>query len=312
MTAMDDLLARCHRVGGDARNTNYAGGNASAKAEIVDPATGAATRVMYVKGSGGDLGTLTASGLAALDLSRVEGLVGVYRGPAHEDEMVGLFDHCLFGRGGAAPSIDTAMHALVGALHVDHLHPDSIIALATAVDGPELTRRCFGDEVLWVDWRRPGFQLGLDMQALHDAHPNAIGCVLGGHGLTAWGATSDECEQRSLSVIRRAEAFIAANGRSRPFGSPIVEWQPLEPAARRERAAALMPQLRGLASTDSPMVGHFTDSEVVLDFIGSSEMPRFGRARHVVPRPLPSHQGCPDGARPGGDRGCRHHHRRLS
>lgn len=154
MTAMDDLLARCHRVGGDARNTNYAGGNASAKAEIVNPATGVATRVMYVKGSCGDLGTLTASGFAVLDLSRVEGLVGVYRGPPHEDEMVGLFDHCLFGRGGAAPSIDTAMHTLVGALHVDHLHPDSIIAFAAAVDGPELTRRCFGDQVLWVDWPR--------------------------------------------------------------------------------------------------------------------------------------------------------------
>ena len=168
---------------------------------------------MYVKGSGGDLGTLTAAGLAALELSRVQGLVGVYRGPEHEDEMVGLFDHCLFGRGGAAPSIDTAMHALVDAMHVDHLHPDSIIAFATSVDGPELTKRCFGDEVLWVDWRRPGFQLGLDIAALHAANPTAIGCMLGGHGLTTWGATSDECEQRSLDVIRRAEAFIAEHGR---------------------------------------------------------------------------------------------------
>jgi rhamnulose-1-phosphate aldolase/alcohol dehydrogenase len=229
---------------------------------------------MYVKGSGGDLGTLTEAGLAVLDLSRVEGLVGVYRGPEHEDEMVGLFDHCLFGRGGAAPSIDTAMHALVGALHVDHLHPDSIIAFATAVEGPELTRRCFGEEVLWIDWRRPGFQLGLDIAALHDAHPSAIGCVLGGHGLTTWGATSDECEARSLSVIRRAEAFIAEHGRTQPFGAAVAEWQPLEPVARHARASALMPLLRGLASTDTAMIGHFDDRDVVLDFIGSSEMPR--------------------------------------
>jgi rhamnulose-1-phosphate aldolase/alcohol dehydrogenase len=272
--AVVDLLDRCHRLGSDPRNTNYAGGNASAKVDLIDPATGTLARVMYVKGSGGDLGTLTEAGLAALDLSRVTGLVGVYRGPDHEDEMVGLFDHCLFGRGGAAPSIDTAMHALVGCMHVDHLHPDSIIAFATAVDGPELTRRCFGDEVLWVDWRRPGFQLGLDMAALQSAHPTAIGCVLGGHGLTTWADTSEECQRRSLDVIRRAEAFIAEHGRPQPFGAPVPEWRPLDPQERRVRAAHLAPLVRGLASTDTPMVGHFTDDAVVLDFLASSEMPR--------------------------------------
>jgi rhamnulose-1-phosphate aldolase/alcohol dehydrogenase len=272
--AVAQLLARCHRLGSDPRNTNYAGGNASAKADVADPATGEAARIMYVKGSGGDLGTLTESGLAALEVSRVTGLVGVYRGPEHEDEMVGLFDYCLFGRGGAAPSIDTAMHALVDSMHVDHLHPDSIIALATAVDGPELTKRCFGDEVLWVDWRRPGFQLGLDIAALHAANPAAIGCVLGGHGLTTWGATSDECEQRSLSVIRRAEAFIAEHGRPDPFGDVVDRWQPLALVERRKRAGELAPLLRGLASTDAPMIGRFTDSEVVLDFISRTQMPR--------------------------------------
>jgi rhamnulose-1-phosphate aldolase/alcohol dehydrogenase len=272
--ALVDLLDRCHRLGSDPRNTNYAGGNASAKCDLLDPATGSVARVMYVKGSGGDLGTLTEAGLAALDLSRVTGLVGVYRGPEHEDDMVGLFDHCLFGRGGAAPSIDTAMHALVGCLHVDHLHPDSIIAFATAIDGPELTRRCFGDEVLWVDWRRPGFQLGLDMAALQEANPTAIGCVLGGHGLTTWADTSEECERRSLDVIRRAEAFIADHGRPQPFGAPVDGWQPLDPNLRRERAGALAPLVRGLASTDAPVVGHFTDDAVVLDFLASSEMPR--------------------------------------
>ena len=188
--------------------------------------------------------------------------------------MVGLFDYCLFGRGGAAPSIDTAMHALVDSLHVDHLHPDSIIALATAVDGPELTKRCFGDEVLWVDWRRPGFQLGLDIAALHASNPTAIGCILGGHGLTTWGATSDECERRSLDVIRRAEAFIAEHGRPDPFGDVVDGWAPLPLDERRQRAAALAPFLRGLASTDVRMVGHFTDSEVVLDFTSRTQMPR--------------------------------------
>src|SRR6478672_8669364 len=269
-----DLLARCHRLGSDRRNTNYAGGNASAKADARDPATGNDVRVMFVKGSGGDLGTLTASGLAALDLSRVRGLVGVYRGAEHEDEMVGLFDYCLFGRGGAAPSIDTAMHALVDAMHVDHLHPDSIIAFATSVDGPELTKRCFGDEVLWVDWRRPGFQLGLDIAELHAANPSAIGCILGGHGLTTWGATSDECEQRSLDVIRRAEAFIADHGRPDPFGVVVDGHAPLPRDDRRARASQLAPLLRGLASTDAPMIGHFDDSDVVVDFVSRSEMPR--------------------------------------
>jgi rhamnulose-1-phosphate aldolase/alcohol dehydrogenase len=272
--AVADLLSRCHRLGSDARNTNYAGGNASAKTEAVDPATGESVRVMYVKGSGGDLGTLTESGLAVLELSRVTGLVGVYRGPEHEDEMVGLFDYCLFGRGAAAPSIDTAMHALVDSMHVDHLHPDSIIAFATSVDGPELTKRCFGDEVLWVDWRRPGFQLGLDIAALHAANPTAIGCILGGHGLTTWGSTSDECEDRSLSVIRRAEAFIAEHGRPEPFGAVVEGCAPLAADERHKRAAELAPLLRGLASTDAPMVGHFTDSDVVLDFVSRDQMRR--------------------------------------
>jgi rhamnulose-1-phosphate aldolase/alcohol dehydrogenase len=269
-----ELLDRCHRLGSDRRNTNYAGGNASAKVDAIDPATGGPARVMYVKGSGGDLGTLTESGLAALDLSRVEGLVGVYRGVEHEDEMVGLFDHCLFGRGGAAPSIDTAMHALVGCQHVDHLHPDAIIALATAVDGPELTRQCFGDEVLWVDWRRPGFQLGLDMSELQAAHPEAIGCVLGGHGLTTWGDTSEECERRSLDVIRRAEAFIAEHGRPEPFGPAVPGREALPQPARGERAAELAPILRGIASTDVPMLGHYNDEDVVLHFLSRAEMPR--------------------------------------
>ena len=157
-----------------------------------------------MKGSGGDLGTLTANNLAVLRLDRLRGLVDVYPGVEREDEMVAAFDYCLHGKGGAAPSIDTAMHGLVDAAHVDHLHPDSGIALATAAEGEKLTEECFGDRVVWVPWRRPGFQLGLDIAAIKDANPQAIGCVLGGHGITAWGDTSEEAEANSLEIIRTA------------------------------------------------------------------------------------------------------------
>src|SRR6266700_7560255 len=203
------LIARSNRLGSDRRNTNYAGGNTSAKGTATDPATGQPAELLWVKGSGGDLGTLTPDGLAVLRLDRLRALIGVYPGVDREDEMVAAFDFCLHGKGGAAPSIDTAMHALVDAPHVDHLHPDSGIALATAADGERLTAECFGDRVVWVPWRRPGFQLGLDIAAIAAANPQAIGCILGGHGITSWGATSDECEARSVQIIRDAEAFIA-------------------------------------------------------------------------------------------------------
>src|SRR6187455_2752557 len=169
-----DLVGRSNRLGADPRNTNYAGGNTSAKGTEVDPVTGRPIELMWVKGSGGDLGTLTEAGLSVLRLDRLRGLVDVYPGVEREDEMVAAFDHCLFGRGGAAPSIDTAMHGLVGSAHVDHLHPDSGIALATAADGEGLTRECFGERVAWVPWRRPGFQLGLDIAAIRREHPEAI------------------------------------------------------------------------------------------------------------------------------------------
>jgi rhamnose utilization protein RhaD (predicted bifunctional aldolase and dehydrogenase) len=187
-----ELLARSNRLGSDPRNTNYAGGNASAKGSVTDPVTGAPVGLLWVKGSGGDLGTLTAAGLAVLRLDRLRALTGVYPGVDREDEMVAAFDYCLHGKGGAAPSIDTAMHGLVDAPHVDHLHPDSGIALATAADGEALTRDCFGDRVLWLPWRRPGFQLGLDIAAVARDNPQAIGVILGGHGITAWGPTSGE------------------------------------------------------------------------------------------------------------------------
>ncbi|MFI5080720.1 MAG: bifunctional aldolase/short-chain dehydrogenase [Streptosporangiales bacterium] len=267
------LLARSNRLGSDPRNTNYAGGNASVKAEADDPVTGQPVPLLWVKGSGGDLGTLTADGLAVLRLDRLRALTGVYRGPGHEDEMVAAFDFCLHGKGGAAPSIDTAMHCLVEAAHVDHLHPDAGIALATAADGEALTRACFGDRVAWVPWRRPGFQLGLDIAEVKRASPGAIGVILGGHGITAWGATSDECEANSLEIIATAQRYLDTHGRADPFGPVIPGYEPLPEAERRARAAELAPVIRGLASADRPQVGRFTDAPVVLGFLARGKHP---------------------------------------
>ena len=267
-----ELLERSNRLGSEPRFTNYAGGNTSAKGSVPNPATGQETTVLWVKGSGGDLGTLTEPGLAALELEKFKTLKNVYRGVEYEDEMVALFDYCRFGTTGAAPSIDTAMHGLVPFDHVDHLHPDSIIALATSIDGEKLTRECFGDEILWVDWRRPGFQLGLDMAKIATENPKAKGCILGGHGLTTWGATSKECEERSVAAITKAEEFIKAKGKKNPFGAAVAKYKALDPVARKARAAELAPHLRGVASRDVRMVGHFTDADVVLDFTESAEL----------------------------------------
>src|SRR3954452_15605620 len=230
-----ELIERSNRLGADKKNTNYAGGNTSAKGVDVDPVTGEEVELVWVKGSGGDLGTLTEAGLAALRLDRMRALVNVYPGVEREDEMVAAFDYCLHGKGGAAPSIDTAMHGLVDAAHVDHLHPDSGIAIATAVDGEALTTKIFGNKVVWVPWRRPGFQLGLDIAAIKAANPQAIGVILVVHGITAWGETSAECQANSLWIIDTAAAYIAAHSRPDPFG-PVVH-EPLPEEARHRRAA---------------------------------------------------------------------------
>jgi rhamnulose-1-phosphate aldolase/alcohol dehydrogenase len=267
------LLARSNRLGADPRNTNYAGGNASAKGTATDPVTGEPTELLWVKGSGGDLGTLTAAGLAVLRLDRLRALTGSYPGAEREDEMVAAFDYCLHGKGGAAPSIDTAMHGLVTAPHVDHLHPDAGIALAAAADGEALTKACFGGRVAWVPWRRPGFQLGLDIAAIQGTRPDAIGVILGGHGITAWGDSSDQCEARSLEIIRTAQRFLDETGSSEPFGPVIPGFEPAPEPERRARAAALAPVLRGLAATDRPQVGHFTDSPAVLEFLARRKHP---------------------------------------
>ncbi|HEY8454558.1 MAG TPA: bifunctional aldolase/short-chain dehydrogenase [Actinopolymorphaceae bacterium] len=267
------LLDRSHRLGSDPKNTNYAGGNASCKAVTTDPVTNRDVELLWVKGSGGDLGTLTEDGLAVLRLDRLRALVDVYPGVEREDEMVAAFDYCLHGRGGAAPSIDTAMHGLVEAAHVDHLHPDAGIAFATAVDGEELTRRCFGSRVAWVPWRRPGFQLGLDIAAIQKENPDAIGVILGGHGITAWGATSEECEANSLEIIRTCQRYIDEHGKPEPFGPVLDGYEPLPEPERLKRAAELFPVIRGLASTDRRQVGHYTGSDVVLDFLSREKHP---------------------------------------
>ncbi|MCI9889851.1 bifunctional aldolase/short-chain dehydrogenase [Micrococcales bacterium 31B] len=269
-----ELLTRSNRLGADKRNTNFAGGNTSAQGTATDPVTGADTELLWVKGSGGDLGTLTEPGLAVLNVERLRALVGVYPGVEREDEMVAAFDYCLHGRGGAAPSIDTAMHGLVRAAHVDHLHPDSGIAIATAADGERLTAEIFGGAVAWVPWRRPGFQLGLDIAALHEANPTLRGVILGGHGITAWGETSEECERNSLWIIETAATYLETHGKAEPLGPIRAGYEPLEPDARRARAAALAPYLRALASHDAPQVGHFSDAPEVLDFLAREAMPR--------------------------------------
>ncbi|MBF4460762.1 bifunctional aldolase/short-chain dehydrogenase [Pseudoclavibacter sp. VKM Ac-2867] len=270
--AAADLISRSNRLGEDPKNTNYAGGNTSAKGTETDPVTGEPVELLWVKGSGGDLGTLTEQGLAVLRLDRFRALTNVYPGVEREDEMVAAFDFCLHGKGGAAPSIDTAMHGLVDAAHVDHLHPDSGIAIATAADGEELTAKIFGDKVVWVPWRRPGFQLGLDIANIKDENPQAIGCILGGHGITAWGDTSEESERNSLWIIETASAYIDAHGKADPFGGVVSGFEALPADERRARAAALTPSIRAVASHDAPMIGHFTDDERVLDFLASEKL----------------------------------------
>jgi rhamnulose-1-phosphate aldolase/alcohol dehydrogenase len=273
---VEALLARSHALGADPRVTNYAGGNTSVKLPGVDPATGEPVTLLYIKGSGGDLGTLTRGGLAVLNLDRVLASRARYRGVAHEDEMFPLLEgHCRFGPQSAAPSIDTASHAFIPARHIDHVHPDAVIAFATATEGERLTRECFGDEVAWIPWQRPGFELAMMMEAA--CRPGVKGMVLGGHGLSSWGETSDDCRRATLDIIARAERFIAERGRPEPFGAVVAGREPLPSAERRALAAELAPVIRGLCSTDRRVVGHFDDSGLVLGFIAREKAPALSR-----------------------------------
>src|SRR5436190_2106008 len=236
---LNDLLQRSHRLGADRRFTNFAGGNTSAKLTLHDPVTGEPTRVLAVKGSGGDLATLTEAGLALLVLARVRALEQRYLEGVGEDDLVDAYNACRFGHGGAVPSIDTPLHAFVDEDHVDHLHPDSIIALAASADGERLVRECYGDEVGWLDWLRPGFRLGQALRDFRGAHPTAHGVVLGGHGMICWGTTSEECEANSRDLIWRAEHFLAQRGIAEPFGEVVDDMAPLPVDIRRAAAAQL-------------------------------------------------------------------------
>jgi rhamnulose-1-phosphate aldolase/alcohol dehydrogenase len=273
---VDALLERSHRLGRDRRITNYAGGNTSVKTEFADPVTGDLTRVLVVKGSGGDLGTLTTDGLGLLDLDRLRTLERVHQEGVVEDDIVALYDSCRFGTGGAAPSIDTPLHAFLDAAHVDHTHPDAVIALAAAADGERLVAECFGDEVGWIDWKRPGFELALAVRDFAIAHPHAQGIVLGGHGLICWGDSSDACEATTLDLVARADRFLADHGRADPFGAVRLAGH-LTEDQRREQAARLGPIARAIASTERPLVGHFTDAPSVLDFLARDSARRLAR-----------------------------------
>ncbi|HVY75083.1 MAG TPA: bifunctional rhamnulose-1-phosphate aldolase/short-chain dehydrogenase, partial [Puia sp.] len=279
------LIYRSNLLGADLRLTNYGGGNTSCKIFMPDPLTGRETEVMYVKGSGGDLGTLKKSGLAALYMDRLLALKKIYRGIRHEDEMVELFNHCIYDLRSKAPSIDTPLHAFLPFRHIDHLHPDAAIAIAAAKDGKKITEELFNGRIGWVEWQRPGFDLGLKLKACLDEHPDIRGIMLGSHGLFTWGDTAYESYINTLEVIEQCAAYIEKNlGKKRPvFGGRKTETLP--PKERKERAALLMPLLRGYTSSSGTrMIGHFSDSGAVLEFINSNDLDRLA----------PMGTSCPD------------------
>ena len=268
------LIYRSNLLGADLRLTNYGGGNTSCKAMAKDPLTGEETEVMWVKGSGGDLGTLKRSGLAALYVNRLRSLKNVYRGIEHEDEMVELFNHCIYDLASKAPSIDTPLHGFLPFKHIDHLHPDAAIAIAAAKDGKKITQELFNGTIGWVEWQRPGFDLGLQLKQCLDENPGIRGIMLGSHGLFTWGDTAYESYINTLEVIERCAAYLEDNiGKSKPvFGGQKIDALPQD--QRKAQAAALAPVLRGFCSSHTRMIGHFTDDERVLQFINSNDLDR--------------------------------------
>jgi rhamnulose-1-phosphate aldolase/alcohol dehydrogenase len=278
------LIYRSNLLGADLRLTNYGGGNTSCKTIEKDPLTGKETEVMWVKGSGGDIGTLTKSGLAGLYVDRLRSLKNVYRGIAHEDEMVDLFNHCIFDLKSKAPSIDTPLHGFLPFKHIDHLHPDAAIAIAAAMDGKVITKELFKGTIGWVDWQRPGFDLGLKLKQCLDENPGIRGIMLGSHGLFTWGDTAFDCYINSLEVIDKCATYIESqiSKQKAVFGGSKVESLPKD--QRSSKAVALMPILRGFCSSTTKMIGHFTDSDVVLQYINSNDLDRLA----------PMGTSCPD------------------
>jgi rhamnulose-1-phosphate aldolase/alcohol dehydrogenase len=262
------LLYRSNLLGADRRVTNFGGGNTSAKLEMTDPLTREPVTVLWVKGSGGDLGTMKLDGFSTLYLDKLLRLPALYRGPQDEDAMVGLYPHCTFNLNPRAPSIDTPLHAFIDRPHVDHMHPDAVIAIAASSDSKTLTKEIYGEEIGWLPWIRPGFELGLQLQRFVKEHPKSNGVILEAHGLFTWGATSQQCYDTTLSVIDRAAQWLAGrNGSSGGLGK--IRNGFLSADSRRQIAAAIMPPIRGLISRERHKVGHFDDSESVLQFINS-------------------------------------------
>jgi rhamnulose-1-phosphate aldolase/alcohol dehydrogenase len=278
------LIYRSNLLGADLRLTNYGGGNTSCKLMQKDPLTGQEVEVMWIKGSGGDIGTLKKSGLAALYVDRLRSLKNVYRGVEFEDEMVELFNHSIFDLASKAPSIDTPLHGFLPFAHIDHLHPDAAIAIAAAKDGKKITEELFGGTIGWVEWKKPGFELGLQLKACLDANPGIRGIMLGSHGLFTWGDTAYESYINTLEVIEKCAEYLEQNyGKKGPvFGGQKV--QSLDEASRKKQAVALAPILRGFCSSERNMIGHFTDDARVLEYINSNDLERLA----------PMGTSCPD------------------
>jgi rhamnulose-1-phosphate aldolase/alcohol dehydrogenase len=268
MSEPELLLYRSNLLGSDLRITNYGGGNTSAKIRMPDPLTGEPVDVLWVKGSGGDIGSMKMDGFATLYLDKLHALKKRYRGLAHEDEMVDYFPHCTFNLNPRATSIDTPPHCFTPARHIDHMHADALIAFAAAKNGEALIRKAFGDEIGWIPWMRPGFELGLRCEALVKANPAMKGLIFGSHGLVNWGDTSKACYERTISIIERAAAWLDANAKAEPFGPQVVA--PLAEEARRAFVRTLAPLVRGQLSATTPKVMHYADGPAILEFVGSA------------------------------------------
>ena len=272
MSESEKLLYRSNLLGSDKRITNYGGGNTSAKVMETDPLTGETVEVLWVKGSGGDIGSIRMDGFATLYMDKLNALKGLYRGVAFEDEMVGYLPHCTFNLNPRAASIDTPLHAYVPKRHVDHVHPDAIIAIAASKTSRELTQEIFGDEIGWLPWKRPGYELGLWLEEFCQKNPDAKGVVLEAHGLFTWADDAKACYALTLDVIQKAMDWFDVRAASAPaFGGARCD--SLAPEARRATAARLMPAIRGMVSGKQHMVGHFDDSDAVLEFVNARDMP---------------------------------------
>ncbi len=268
MSEPELLLYRSNLLGSDLRITNYGGGNTSAKIEQADPLTGENTTVLWVKGSGGDLGTMGLDGFSTLYLDKLRKLKSLYRGLEHEDEMVGYLPHCTFNLNPRAASIDTPLHSYVPHKHVDHMHPDAVIAIACTKNSRDLTRAVFGDTVGWLPWQRPGYDLGLKLEQIARQNPDSMGVILEGHGLFTWAESSKDCYETTIAVLQQAADWLSENNTGEAFGGPRYS-EPLGSAQRREVAATLMPHIRGRITAGRSKVGHFNDSPEVLQFVNS-------------------------------------------